>query len=130
MPSTADASTTEARSYTGGADEFAANRGAARYAPANAEFEVGDRRFPVLTVSMSGISVRWADAALPAVGTVIDGDILTAPATTAPRFASLVQVVRIERANRIVAGRFVKQSGSAIDRLLSWLVRLDRGDAG
>ncbi|MEQ8395825.1 hypothetical protein [Thalassobaculum sp.] len=106
-------------------DRSAASRKAARYTPMEAEFRLNQRSFTVLSVSMSGISVRWTDPLLPSVGTTVDGDTIPDPAFSIGGFRTLVKIVRVERANQLVAGQFVKLSGSAMDRLLNWLVKLD-----
>ena len=82
---------------------------------------------PVLTVSMSGVSVRWAGD-LPALGALVEGELATAPGRRA--FQASFQVVRLEQGTGVVAGRFAGLSGNAIDRLLGWLVELDRLAAG
>lgn len=108
--------------------EFQADRRAARYAPHGAVFVVQGRSLPVLTVSMSGLSVEWDDLALPAVGSAVDGELRTGD--PAGGFRVSMQVVRQEPARRLAAGRFVGLGGPAIDRLLSWLVRLEGAGAG
>jgi hypothetical protein len=108
--------------------EFQADRRAARYAPARAVFVVRGRGLPVLTVSMSGLAVEWDDLALPAIGTTVDGELQTGAPDGV--FHASMQVVRLEPARRLAAGRFVGLAGSAIDRLLNWLVDLERSAAG
>jgi len=105
-----------------------ADRNAARYAPVGAFLEVAGVPRPVLTVSMSGMSVRWDAADLPAHGSLVEGDLATAP--TGRPFLASFQVVRVEPDTGVVAGRFAGLSGNAIDRLLGWLVELDRIAAG
>ncbi len=105
-----------------------ADRNAARYAPVGAFLEVADVQRPILTVSMSGVSVRWDPAELPALGSLVEGDLATAPAGRP--FRASFQVVRVEPDTGVVAGRFAGLSGNAIDRLLGWLVDLDRIAAG
>lgn len=115
------------RPATGGAEpsrQFAADRAAARYAPEGAGFLLDDRSLTVLTVSMSGISIRWDAGRLPAVGSRIEGEVV--PGATVGDFAAAFDVVRVEPERRLVAGRFAPLSGPAIDRLLSWLSQLDR----
>lgn len=73
---------------------------------------------------MSGISVHWDAGRLPAVGARVEGEITSG--TTVREFAAAFEVVRVEPERRLVAGRFAPLSGSAIDRLLSWLSQLDR----
>lgn len=77
---------------------------------------------------MSGLSMDWNSSGLPAIGDILNGEVVTSPA--AGRFAAAVQIVRVEPERHLVAGRFVGLSGAAIDRLLDWLVRLDRAAAG
>jgi hypothetical protein len=91
-------------------------------------FAVRGRSLPVLTVSMSGLSVEWDDLALPAVGSTVDGELRTGD--PAGGFQASIQVVRLEPARRLAAGRFVGLGGPAIDRLLNWLVRLEWTGAG
>lgn len=106
---------------------FAADRAAARYAPDGAVVLVDDRNLPVMTVSMTGISVRWDAGRLPAVGARIEAEV--APGTAVGEFAAAFEVVRVEPERRLVAGRFGRLSGPAIDRLLTWLSQLDRAAA-
>ena len=107
--------------------EFRADRRSARYATSGAVLVVADRPLAVATVSLSGLSVEWGGAALPAVGTVLEG--LLRPAGRVGEFPVSFTVVRLEPHRRLVAGRFAGLKGSAIDALLAWLVRLDRGAA-
>lgn len=109
------------------ARDFRADRAAARYAPDGASLLVDDRSLTVLTVSMSGISVRWGGERLPATGTRVEGELV--PGGSIRPFAASFMVVRVEPDRRLVAGRFVALSGTAIDRLLSWLSQLDRSAA-
>lgn len=104
--------------------EFQADRGAARYAPPGAFFLIRDRALPVLTVSMSGLSVEWDRTDLPAVGTTVDG--VMRPGAPAEDFPAVLEVVRVEPDRQLVAGRFVGLRGRAMDDLLAWLVRLER----
>lgn len=106
--------------------EYRTDRAAARYAPIDAHFHLEQRSFPILTVSMSGISLRWSSNSLPCAGTILQGSI--ASGTSAGPFEGSVQIVRVDTVNHLVAARFVKMSGQAIDRLLVWLVQLDRID--
>jgi len=120
----ADATATAAPVAPARPHEFRADRAAARYAPEGASFVDDGRSLPVLTVSMSGISIRWGAGRMPAVGARLEGEV--APAGTVAAFGVQVVVARVEPERRLVAGRFVSLSGTAIDRLLSWLSRLDR----
>lgn len=115
-------------SASAGGPEFRADRGAARYAPAAAEFAVGDRMLPVQTVSMSGLSVFWDSGTLPAVGTEIEGLMHTG--SSVGEFPATLRVLRLEPGRGLVAGRFGGLRGRAIDQLLNWLVQLERSDGG
>lgn len=107
-----------------GAETFRPNRRAARYAPAEASFEQGERALPLLTVSMSGLSMRWDGSRLPAIGTTLNGDLRPEPLAEA--FPAAVHIVRVEPERRLAAGRFIGLDRIAMDRLLDWLIRLDR----
>lgn len=104
--------------------EFRADRGAARYAPAGAVFAVRDRRFPVVTVSLSGFSIEWDPVPLPAVGASVEG--VVQPGSAAGDFPASLLVVRLDPGRRLVAGRFAGLRDRSIDNLLNWLVQLER----
>lgn len=107
--------------------EFRADRRSARYAANGAALVVADQPLAVVTISLSGLSAEWNGAALPAIGTLFEG--MLQPTGRVGEFPVSFTVVRLEPQRRLVAGRFVGLKGSAIDALLAWLVRLDRGVA-
>ena len=106
---------------------FRSDRRAARYAPEESEYETDGRSFAVLTLSLSGLSLQWDATALPSTGAKLDG--MLRPGDPIGAFPAAFAVTRLDRDRRLVAGCFVGLTGRAIDALLAWLVRLDRGTA-
>lgn len=112
---------------SGSAGEFTADRRAARYVPPEGVFQIDDRDIAVVTVSMTGVSLRWDGPTLPPIGTALSGEL--APGLSVRAFPVTVLVARHDVATRVVGARFGTLTGRAIDRLLEWLWKLD-GDAG